>query len=137
MVTDANSFNSPSTPGYGWLSGSIASLDTGITAYTNPDPNVTRDFNYTHNGEFGVNIANGTYTVTLTLGDANGYGYSFNVNFQNGAGPQAVVNTGGNNPAVINQTYTVTVTGGQLDLTLSGVNNAFAVIDGLQIVPAP
>src|SRR5207237_495105 len=49
--------------GYGWLSGTIDSRDYP----TEPDP-LKRAFNVTSNGVFAVDVANGTYSVTVTMG---------------------------------------------------------------------
>src|SRR5262249_8175612 len=50
---------------YGWLSGVI--FDKDYPTATDP---LTRDFNYTSNGTFAVDVANGTYAVTVTMGSA-------------------------------------------------------------------
>src|SRR5262249_38050801 len=51
--------------GYGWTgSWPIYTADRGIN-----DP-LKRDLNYGHVGSFRVDIPNGTYNVTVTLGDA-------------------------------------------------------------------
>jgi len=134
QVTAATAYNA--TQGYGWLSGTISTFDTGVTTYTTPAPNLTRDYAYTRFGSFGVNVADGTYAVTLILGDARAYSYTMNIFFQNGETPTDVVTTGGANPAVISKTYTVTVTNGQLDLGLTAGSDSYAVIDGLTIAPA-
>ena len=57
----------PST-GYGWLSGSIDERDRGPVNGTN---DLTEDFNFTANGVFTVDLPDGTYNVTVTLGDAD------------------------------------------------------------------
>src|SRR5262249_53227479 len=62
QVTEATQYSAGQ--GYGWQSGSIDSRDRG----TGTD--LTRDFNFTTNGMFAVDVANGTYNVTVTAGDA-------------------------------------------------------------------
>src|SRR5262249_47932933 len=51
---------------YGWLSGVI--FDKDYPTATDP---LTRDFNYTSNGTFAVDVANGSYSVTVTMGSAS------------------------------------------------------------------
>ena len=94
---------------------------------------MTQDYDYTHSGTFAVALANGTYNITLTLGDARGYSYTNSIYFQNDATPTDTVATGGAT-AVVTRTYKITITNGQLDLGLAG--NVYAVIDGLTIAPA-
>ena len=54
------------TLGYGWLSGAIASRDRA----TGSDRD--RDLNFTPLGTFVVDLPNGEWDVTITLGDASG-----------------------------------------------------------------
>ncbi|HWE02602.1 MAG TPA: Ig-like domain-containing protein, partial [Tepidisphaeraceae bacterium] len=132
QITPTSTFNLVS--GYGWISGTIGGFDTGIGTFTTPDSSVTRDFDYTTSGTFGVNVANGTYSVTLTLGDARSNPYQMNIYFQNSSTPIATVSTGGSNPSIVNDTYTVTVTNGQLDVGLTGMGGGTsAVIEGLTL----
>src|SRR5262249_34489375 len=57
-VTEGSTYNTAA--GYGWLSGGVASADRGVGT------DLTRDFNYTFTqATFAVDLANGTYTVTL------------------------------------------------------------------------
>ena len=116
QLTTATTFSV--AQGYGWLTGtaSIGSMDTGITSNTIPDSNVTRDFNCSSAATFAATVPNGLYDVTVTLGDARGFGYSNALYFSNSATPTDIVNTGGTNPAVITRTYTVMVSTGELDL---------------------
>ena len=48
--------------GYGWQSGPVYSLNRGGDA-------LTRDINYTMDGTFAVDLDNGEYDVTLTMGE--------------------------------------------------------------------
>jgi hypothetical protein len=50
--------------GYGWAKTSVGALDRGI------DAPLKRDFNYTRDNRFLVSVPNGTYEVTLVMGDA-------------------------------------------------------------------
>ena len=52
------------TWGYGWQRGNVASRDRGTSGDLN------RDFNFTPDGAFAVDVPNGTYSVSVTLGDA-------------------------------------------------------------------
>ncbi len=134
------------TRGYGWLSGPVVAGDVGTNSYTNPDPNVTRAFvyvngpAYTHQanapGIFGVNVANGTYDVTLTIGDARGNADSTAIFFEGSSTATDTILTGASNPGVINKTYVVNVTNGQLTVAILGNGTQFAVIDGLSFVSA-
>ena len=123
--------------GYGWLntSNTVGTLDTGITTFTSPDPSVTRDLNYTTNGTFAVNVpTNGLYDVTLTLGDARGFGYPQTISF--GGVVTHSVTTGGSAPAVSTKTYVVGVTGNQLQVGVAAAQGGtYAVIDGLTLLP--
>ncbi|HWE02767.1 MAG TPA: Ig-like domain-containing protein, partial [Tepidisphaeraceae bacterium] len=131
QVTDATAYTL--AQGYGWLPGgaAIGSFDTGNTSFSTPNSSVTRDFDYSSGATFGVDIANGLYDVTLTLGDARSLGgYSNLVFFQGGTTPTDTVATGASNAAVITKTYLVGVTNGQLNVGIGAATGA-AVIDGL------
>ena len=60
-VTETTSFTA--AQGYGWQSGAIGSRDRGTGTA------LDRDFNFTPNGVFAVNLPNGLYQVNVTLGD--------------------------------------------------------------------
>lgn len=131
QVTNATSFST--ALGYGWTNASaVVSYDTGITKYTSPDPNVTRDFNYTHGDTFAVDLANGTYTVTLVLGDARDYAYNMNVSLE-GAAATAVDTTTAQ--PIVTKVYTVVVVNNQLTVNIGGAGSSWGVIDGLSIAP--
>jgi fibronectin type 3 domain-containing protein len=129
-VTDQTAYSTAT--GYGWQGGSnVASADRGTS------DSLTRDFNYTTtNATFAVDLANGTYTVTLQLGDTGPFAHGTStISFQ-GSPVDTVSNVAGQ---ILSKTYVVTVTNGQLDLGLtagSGPNPA-AVLEGLEIVPGP
>ncbi|MDC0288839.1 Ig-like domain-containing protein, partial [Rubripirellula sp.] len=56
-----------SSSGFGWESGNIGVRDRGSSS-----SDLNRDFNFTSGtGVFVVDVANGTYDVTLTMGDAS------------------------------------------------------------------
>src|SRR5262245_32840377 len=115
--------------GYGWLSGTIDSRDRG----TGTDLN--RDFNFTTDGTFAVNLANGNYNVTITMGDASFPHDQMGV-FLQGTQVDSVTTAAG---SVATHTYSVTVSNGQLILHLKdlGGNDPNAVINGLTISSMP
>ena len=120
-----------STLGYGWLSGTIDSRDRGALAGTTA---LTEDFDMTPSGTFAVNVPNGTYNVTVTLGDACYAHGPMTVSLQ---GMQVgSVSTAADQFAV--KTYQVAVTTGQLDLGLvnAGSSGDQVCIDGLTIATA-
>src|SRR5262245_44077267 len=62
-VTEATRFDA--AKGYGWVAGTdVESRDRGA------GDAASRDFNFSRDLTFGVNLADGTYDVSLTMGDA-------------------------------------------------------------------
>jgi fibronectin type 3 domain-containing protein len=125
-VTEGTTYSAAS--GYGWLSGGVASADRGVGS------DLTRDFNYTTTqATFAVDLANGTYTVTLQLGDTGPYAHQGMGIFFQGAQVDNLSSAAGQ---VLSKSYVVTVTNGQLDLGLQalGGTNTAAVIEGMEIV---
>jgi fibronectin type 3 domain-containing protein len=112
--------------GYGWTAGTIGAADRGATA-----SDVNRDFNSTADGTFAVNVANGTYSVTLTIGDATTRRDKMAVYLE---GNRVVNNLTTSAGQFYRQTFTVTVTDGQLTLRLAdgGGSNPEAVINALE-----
>lgn len=116
--------------GYGWQSGVVQSRDRGVTATSNA---VTQDLHFTANAVFAVDLANGSYNVTIQLGDKGEYAHDqmgvFMENTQFGS-----VNSAAGQ--VVSNTYNVTVTDGQLSLRLQDLGgiDANVCIVGLQIV---
>ncbi len=127
QVTEATQFST--TTGFGWQSGTLGSRDRGIPPGTNA---LNRDFDFTADGTFAVNLPNGSYSVTVMMGDGS-YAH----------GPSAIYLEGGQVDTVTtavarfqSRTYAVTVTGGQLDLRLKDTTRYdVATIDALQISP--
>ncbi len=114
--------------GYGWQSGTIARRDrAGGT-------DLTRDFNFTTNGTFAVDLANGTYNVTVTTGDRS-YSHDQMGVFLEGTQVDSVTAPAGQ---YVMRTYSVTVSDGQLTLQLKdlGGSDPNVVINGLDIVSA-
>jgi fibronectin type 3 domain-containing protein len=125
QVTESTTYNA--TQGYGWLSGTIDSRNRG-TGNT-----ITQSFDFTTNGTFAVNLANGSYYATVTMGDALYAQGAMGVSFQ---GTQVDSFTTAANQ-FITRTYLVTVSNGQLDLGLVGLGptSPYAVINALVIAP--
>src|SRR6185437_6663657 len=91
-----------------------------------------RDFNYTADGTFAVDVTNGTYAVTLTMADMAGALHDdVGVYFQGNQYDEVTLPI---NQALV-KTYSVQVTNGQLDLRLAdlGGTDPYAVINGLSI----
>jgi hypothetical protein len=118
--------------GYGWLSGSIEERDRGPLLGTTA---LTQSFDMTAAGTFSVVEADGTYDVSVTLGDA-----------QYAHGPMGVSLQGIQVDAVstgidqfVTRTYRVTVSGGRLDLGLRNLGSSVDVvtIDDMSITPVP
>src|SRR5262249_23343770 len=111
--------------GYGWQSGTIDSRDRSIGS------DLTRDFNFTTDGTFVVNLANGTHDVTITMGDAL-YPHDQMGVFLQGTQVDSVTTAAGSFSIT---TYRVTVSGGQLILRLKdlGGSDANVVINTLTI----
>jgi subtilisin family serine protease/fibronectin type 3 domain-containing protein len=113
--------------GYGWLPGGSRA---GLDRYS-ADP-LTRDFNYTPAGTFVVDVANGNYDVTVTLGDALQAHDRMGV-FLEGTKVDTVSTAAG---AFATDTYAVSVSDGQLTLLLEdlGGRDPYVMINGLEIV---
>jgi hypothetical protein len=115
-----------SSVGYGWLSGTIQEFDRkgNLT-------DLNRDFNQTTDGTFVVNVPAGTYSVTITMGDAKLARDNMGV-WLEGVQVDMVSTAAGQ---FIRKTYSVTVSDGQLTLRLHdlGGSDPSAVINGLEI----
>jgi fibronectin type 3 domain-containing protein len=113
--------------GFGWQSGSIGNVERGVGT------DLTRDMNYTGSGVFAADLPNGTYQVTLMLGDAWGFAHDqMGISLE---GQQVdTVDTAA--WQVVTRTYTVTVTDGQLNLGLQdlGGTDPAVAIEGMRIV---
>jgi fibronectin type 3 domain-containing protein len=126
QVTESTVYSS--SQGYGWSSGTISSRDRGSGGA------LDEDFNFTTKGTFAVDLANGTYNVTVTIGDALYAQQSEGIFFQ-GVQVDTVTSPAGQ---FLVKTYTVTVANGQLDLGIQGLSSldSNARINGLDISPA-
>src|SRR5262245_20452333 len=116
-----------STRGYGWLSTTgISAVDRGTS---NP---LTRDFHQGHDSTFLVDLAPGTYNVTLTLGDAKDDRSNIAVWIE---GTQVASGISTLPGQFLQRTFQVQVNDGQLTLRIAGLGsstNAFA-LDALDI----
>jgi fibronectin type 3 domain-containing protein len=112
--------------GYGWSAGTVGERDRG-----KPTGSDQSAFNFTTNGTFVVDLANGTYAVTLTTGDSLAMHDQQGIFLQ---GSQVDTITTGVNQFVT-RTYIARVTGGRLVLGLRdlGGTDPNCVINSLQI----
>lgn len=124
-VSPATTFNG--TLGYGWLSVPVQAVDRSSGTA------LTRDLVYERQLNFGVNAVEGTYDVTLTIGDAGPYGHDLMGVFLEGSQIDLVTTAAGQ---VITKTYRVPVKDGQLTLSVRdlGGSDPNAVMNGLQVV---
>lgn len=116
--------------GYGWSQGSIQDRDRGATY----GDERTRDFNFTSQGTFSVDVPTGVYEVTLTLGDGLSLRDEMGV-FLEGTHVDTVTADAGQYQT---RTFTVTVSDGQLTLALQdlgGANNLIMInsLDVMQV----
>jgi fibronectin type 3 domain-containing protein len=114
--------------GFGWVAGSRDERDRGAGGGAN---DLTRDFVFSTDATFAVDLAVGAYDVTVTMGDAAGGHDQMGVLLE-GTQVDSVTAAGGQ---FVTRTYRVTVADGQLTLRIKdlGGTDAFAVIDGLSI----
>ncbi len=112
--------------GFGWLSGSLDARDRGS------ETDLQRDFVFTKEATFAVDLPEGRYTVWLTMGDRT-FGHNQMGVFLEGV-QVATVTTGPGQFFV--RDFPVTVTDGQLTVLLKdlGGSDPNVVVNGLQIV---
>ena len=120
----------PSTPytpvqGFGWLSGTIESRDRGAGT------DLERDFNFTTNGTFAVDVANGSYLVTVVMGDSLSPHDLMAVVIEDSR--VDTVSTAAR--AFLTRTYSVSVDDGQLTVRVfdDGGIDFYAVVNALSI----
>ena len=113
---------------YGWQSGTI--LSTNRTTGTA----LERDINYTRDGTFAVAVSNGSYQVTVMMGDVQ-YAHDRMGVFLEGVQVDDITT----NRTVVSRTYNVTVADGQLTLRLRDLGGVDpnTTIAGLTVVSAP
>jgi fibronectin type 3 domain-containing protein len=118
-----------STLGYGWQSGTTASRNRGIGSA------LEADFNFTPAGVFAVDLPNGDYQVTVTLGDRGPYVHDLMGVFLEGK-QVGTVSTGAGQ--MVASTYSVRVADGQLTVLLKdlGGSNPSVCIAALTVTAA-
>jgi PKD repeat protein len=126
---DASGYNS--SLGYGWT------LNTGLSAVDNGVPSaLNRDFISGTDGKFRVNLPNGTYPITVTLGDS--LAAHSNIELLNGA---QVLASGRSTAAgqYLSLNYQVAVTNAYLVLEVkdTGSSGQSFAFNNLQINPLP
>lgn len=111
--------------GFGWAQ-AVNQLDRGAGT------NLTRDLHYRDVGTFFVDVPNGTYDVTLTVGDSGPSSHDQTI-FLEGVSVDSVTTAAGR---FVTRTYTTTVLDGQLTLLLDGRGGVDRnmVISGLELV---
>jgi YD repeat-containing protein len=126
-VADTTTYTT--TLGYGWSSGTINSADRGAS-YSD----LQRDLNFTTDGSFEVAVADGTYDVTLTVGDAAAFVHDQVAVYLEGAQYDTLSTAASQ---ILSKTYTVSVADGRLTLRLKdlGGTDANATIIALSVVP--
>jgi len=114
--------------GYGWQSGQVYAISR------NAGDDLLKDFNYTMDATYAVDLANGDYDVIVTLGDT-GLAHDQMGVFLEGVQVDSV--TTGLGETVAN-TYRVSVGDGQLTLRLAdlGGSDGWVMINALDIVYA-
>ena len=122
-VTESTTYST--ALGFGWLAGAVDSRDRGQGG------DLQRDFNFTTNATFGVDVANGTYRVTVVMGDALSGHDQMGVFLEGAQVDTVTVATG----QWATRQYTVTVSDGQLTLRLTDLGGADGnvVINSLDI----
>lgn len=128
-VSEITTYNQ--TRGYGWQSGLVQSRDRGPVSGATA---LTRDLNFTNDAVFAVDVANGSYSVTVHLGDAGEYSHE-----QMGVSLEGTLYDSVNTSAgqVVSRTFNVNVVDGQLSVRLQDLGGVDlnVCITGLEIVP--
>ncbi|HXG08499.1 MAG TPA: Calx-beta domain-containing protein [Gemmataceae bacterium] len=123
QVTETTVYNP--VQGFGWQSGTIRSVDRG-------SPNaLEQDFNSLRQGTFAVDLPNGEYLVTVTLGDALARRDRVEVLLEGTSVARITTRAG----QFATRTFRVPVADGQLNLTLRdrGGRNRIAALNALEI----
>lgn len=108
-VTPASAYDAGA--GFGWLPGTVAvdAIDRAIGT------DLTRDFCYTQERVFAVDLADGDYTVSVTMGDLGATARDQMRIFVQGEFREYVTTAAG---ALVTRVYAATVSDGQLKLRL-------------------
>jgi hypothetical protein len=112
--------------GYGWQLGSVYGIDRRI------GDELTRDFNYTKDATFAVDLANGEYDVIVTLGDTAAAHDQMGVYLEDSQ--VDTVNTAAGQ--TLARTYRVDIGDGQLNLRLDdlGGSDIWVMMVALDVV---
>ena len=116
--------------GFGWLLGpgeTVTAADQSGT--TRVASALKRDFNATSAGTFAVDVPNGTYDVTVTLGDA-AQAHNAMVVFVQGERRGNISTLAGE---FVTNTYRAAVSDGQLQVRFEGEGGAQVVVDGIEV----
>jgi hypothetical protein len=119
--------NYTSDLGYGWQAGSVSSVDRETGS------DLTRDLDFGNDLTFAVDLPDGTYDVTVTLGDLGPFQHDQMELSLEGAQVETLSTAAGE---VVTRTYRVVVSDGQFSLRLrdAGGSDSNVVINGLEIV---
>jgi fibronectin type 3 domain-containing protein len=111
--------------GYGWSAGTVASRDRGTGT------RLRQDFNFSRDAVFSVEVLDGSYSVTITMGDAAAAHDQMGVGFE--AHRADTVSTA--RGEFVTKTYTVLVSDGVLDVSIAdlGGTDVNAVINALEV----
>ncbi|MBL9090682.1 MAG: hypothetical protein JNL96_05630 [Planctomycetaceae bacterium] len=117
------------TQPFGWIGGAVAAADRG------GDSALTRDFVYTRDATFRIDLPNGDYVVDLILGDVGGYAHDNVGVYLEDAHYDTVTTRGGQ---VVARSFVVNVVDGALTLRLRdlGGSDANGVIEAMRIYAA-
>jgi fibronectin type 3 domain-containing protein len=111
--------------GYGWVAGAVASRNrSGGTA-------LTRDFNFTQAATFGLDLPNGTYDVTMTLGDSAYAHDQMRISLEGNIVDTISTAKGG----FVTRTWRTQVVDGKLNVAISdlGGTDANAVVNAIEV----
>jgi len=111
--------------GYGWSAGAVASRDRGSGT------RLRQDFNFSRDAVFSVEVLDGSYSVTITMGDSAAGHDQMGVGLES----QLVDTVTTAKGEFVVRTYTVTVSDGVLDVSITdlGGTDANAVVNALEI----
>jgi fibronectin type 3 domain-containing protein len=111
--------------GYGWSAGTVASRDRGTGT------RLRQDFNFSRDAVFSVEVLDGFYSVTVTMGDAAAAHDQMGLWLESDRVDTVTTAKG----EYSSKTYTVTVSDGRLDVSLLdlGGSDVNAVINALEI----
>ena len=116
--------------GFGWMLGPGESVTASDQGGTNPNLSaLERDYIATTSSTFAVDLTNGTYDVTVTVGDAAHDHNAMQV-FLQGERRGAISTLAGE---FVTNTYRAVVSNGQLQIRFAGEGGGQVAVDGLDI----